>query len=176
MKGIVEENFKILQQKWLASLDMFLELNKAGFSLPKASEHLRHVKSMISEAMLNRSADYEFFAQADSLMDEAQREIFMAGEPLGQDFIERWDKVFKGIMSGEKYGEFRLSSSKFYPHLPRGEYWVRIKQPEEASQRKLREISTRNGVDIKEHMEEHILIAGEKEDVKRALQEISGYM
>jgi len=176
MNEAVTKNFKVLQQKWLASIDMLTELNRKGFSVPQASELLRHVKSMISEAMLNRSADQNFFIQADQYMDEAQREIFMAAEPLGQEYIEKWDEVFRKIIRGEKYGDFRFNSSQFYPRLPRDDYWVRLRVSDDASPGDLKRISDRNGVEIKEHQENHLVVTGEKARVKKALQELSAYL
>ncbi len=176
MKEVVAESFEILQQKWLASFDMLLELKKNKFSVPRASELLRHVRSMINEAALNKAADEKFFAKAENLLDEAQREIFFVAEPLGKEFLERWDDVFKKIMAGEKYGEYTFNSSTFYPHLPRGAYWVRLKQPKEATPQRLREIAKACDVLIKRHQKEHIIITGNKEKVKKALQELAVYL
>ncbi len=176
MKETVAESFEILQQKWLACMDMLLELKKNGFSVPRAVEHLRHVKSMINEASLNKAADEEFFARAESLMDEALREVFMFAEPLGEEFLEKWDSIFRRIMKGEKYGEFKHGTSVFYPHLPRGNYYVRVKWPENVTPQRLREIAKSNGVYIKRHQEQHIVITGEKEKVRKALMEIAVYI
>lgn len=176
MIKVIDESFEILQQKWVANFDMLIEINKNKFSVPIASELLRNVKSMINEAVINKTAADEFLAVTDSLLDEANREIFSAAEPLGSEFTERWEKVFRKIMAGEKYGEYILNSSRFYPHLPRGKYWVRLKQPAGTTPERLREIAREYNVFIKRHQKEHIVITGDKEKVKEALRELAVYL
>ena len=131
---------------------------------------------MINEASLNRAADEAFMVKVERLLEEAQREIFMAAQPLGDDFLLRWSDTFDRIEAGERYGEYSLSVSRFYPHLPRARRWVRIKQPSSLTPKRLLEISRSCNVKIKRHGKEHLVIVGEGDALKRALAEVAPYI
>jgi hypothetical protein len=169
-------NLEILQQKWLATMDMLVELNREKFRSPKASELLRHARSMINEASLNRAADESFLVKVERLLEEAQREIFVAAQPLGDEFLLRWSSTFDRIDAGERYGEYSFGVTRFYPHLPRARKWVRIKQPSNLTPRRLLEISHSCDVKIKRHGKDHLVIVGEGEALKRALAEVAPYI
>ncbi|WP_457555376.1 hypothetical protein [Candidatus Pyrohabitans sp.] len=169
-------SLETLQQKWLATMDMLVELNREKFRSPRASELLRHARSMINEASLNRAADEAFMVKVERLLEEAQREIFMAAQPLGDDFLLRWSDTFDRIEAGERYGEYSLSVSRFYPHLPRARRWVRIKQPSSLTPKRLLEISRSCNVKIKRHGRRHLVIVGDGDALKRALAEVAPYI
>ncbi|WP_456475262.1 hypothetical protein [Candidatus Pyrohabitans sp.] len=169
-------SLETLQQKWLATMDMLVELSREKFRAPRASELLRHARSMINEASLNRAADEHFLLDVERLLEEAQREIFVVAQPLGDEFLMRWSGTFKRIDAGESYGEYRFNASRFYPRLPRTRKWVRIKQPSSLTPRRLLEISQSYDVKIKRHGKGHLIIVGEGEAIKRALAEVVPYL
>ena len=83
--------------------------------------------------------------------------------------------MLKRALHGEKIGEFSVEgSSKFYPNMPRNREWVRVAMPESAKG-KTKEIEQSAGVEIREDGETHAIIIGDKESIRKALDELSPY-
>lgn len=164
---------ELLQQNYLATLDMLADFNHRGFSSPEALDILRNTKSMINEMTLNPSTREELMEKSQALLEKAQQMIFFRSEPMGPEFTGKWDKIFKNILEGSNYGEFSIEKSRFMPGLPRDGDWARVRLPHQINEEKLAEISDNLGVRIEKHDENHVIIRGEKSAIRQALKEIS---
>jgi len=164
-----------IEQAWIVTDLMAKEATKEGLLVDKAVSLLRSAKALLNECHLNIATRDELLPKAAALMNEAQKEIFTLAKPLGSDFEEKWTAQLKKALHGEKIGEFKVEgSSKFRPNMPKGSEWVRVAMPEGAKG-KMKDIEKSAGVEIKEDDDSHVIIAGDKEAIRKALDELSPY-
>lgn len=161
----------LLEQLWLVNMKMGTEVRKkSGIELSRAFDLLRSAKSFLNECRLDEEAEPEFLIQADDMIHTAHREIYIAGEALGKDFIKGWDDILDRVMRGEKIGEFPMSKPSFQPGMPMGD-WVKIKPPKGLGVKKLKGISKAHGLKIEKKGEDYILI-GDSRSLQEALKGI----
>ena len=168
-------NSEIAEQMWLATMRMAVELKKAGMKVDGAFAALRSAKVILNECRVDPYAKPEFLAKAENIILEAQRDLFAAAAPLGQEFIDGWEGRLRKAISGEKVEASGLYESTFYPGLPRDMGWVRLLPPEGLGQEALKGIAEKCGAEMRPHEGGYVLITGKKETVKRVLKEISPY-
>jgi hypothetical protein len=161
-----------IEQLWLASLKMGMEIRKkTGMKLSHPFELLRSAKPLLNECRLDEKAEPEILAHAEALIHSAQREIYIAGEALGKNFIEGWDDVFDRIEKGEKIGKFPISKPSFHPGMPRGK-WVKISLTKGLGARKLREIAKSHGLKVEKRSGGDYLLIGEPRSLHGAIRSI----
>ncbi len=168
-------NLDALEQLWLAVMKMGTEVRKkTGIELSPAFELLRAAKPFLNECRLDaeagEQAEPEFLVRAEEMIHSAQRDIYLAGESLGKNFIEGWDDVFGRVMRGERIGEFPLSKPSFRPGMPQGN-WVMIKPPKALGAKKLSDIAKAHGLKLEKRDEGYILI-GNDSSIREALKEV----
>lgn len=164
-----------IEQAWIVTDLMAKEAKKEGLSVDKVVSLLRSAKALLNECHLNAATRDELLPKATTLMNEAQKEIFTLVEELKSDFEEKWTAELKRALHGEKIGEFMVEgSSKFRPNMPRGGEWVRIAIPDSA-RRKIKDIEQSAGVEIKPDGDSHVIIIGDKESIRKALDGLSPY-
>ena len=164
-----------IEQAWIVTDLMAKEAKKSGLSVDKAVMLLRSAKALLNECHLNILTRDELLPKATTLMNEAQAEIFALASPLGIDFEEKWTAELKRALHGEKIGEFTVEgSSKFMPNMPRSGEWVRVAIPEGAK-KKIKDIEKSAGVEMKEDGDSHMVIIGDKESIRKALDELAPY-
>lgn len=161
---------KEIEQAWVATTKMAVEARKAGVSLGNAFELLRSAKSVLNEHGHAAAA-----GRAGEMLAEAQKEIFSKAELLGKKFSEKWSRELKKAAEGEKIGEFSIWESKFYPAAPKDRRWVRVSLPRTLSIKKLEEIAKRCGAAVEPQEKQHVIISGDKDSLRKALDEISPY-
>jgi hypothetical protein len=167
-------NSETLQQMWIATMRMAAQLRREGFKIDKAFDLLRNARIILNEHAVDKEVGKVFLPRAAQLIESAQRELFLAAEPLGNEFTEGWEGQFKEIMQGKKVGEFAaLRSSTFYASLPRSRNWVRI-STSGLPKKKLKEIQRQ--VEVRPHGEGHVLLIGDKASLRKALDQISPYL
>jgi hypothetical protein len=164
-----------IEQAWIVTDLMAKEATKEGLSVDKAVSILRSAKALLNECHLNAQTRDELLPNATTLMNEAQKEIFTLAKSLGSDFEEKWTAKLKRALHGEKIGKFSVEgSSKFRPNMPRGGEWVRVAIPDGVKE-KIKDIEQSAGVEIKPDGDSHVSIIGDKESIRKALDEISPY-
>ncbi len=163
---------KEIEQAWVATTKMAVEARKAGVSLDNAFELLRSAKSVLNERGHGHAAEV---SRAEEMLAEAQKEIFSKAELLGKKFSEKWSRALKKAAEGEKIGEFSIWESKFYPAAPKDSRWVRVSLPKTLSIKKLEEIAKRCGAAVEPQEKRHVIISGDKDSLRKALDEISPY-
>jgi hypothetical protein len=164
-----------IEQAWVVTDLMAKEAKKAGLAVDGVVSLLRSAKAILNECHLNVLTRGELLPKASTLINEAQREIFSLAEPLGSDFAEKWTQELKRALHGEKVGDFAVEgSSKFYPNMPRNKDWVRVAIPDSVK-KKLKDFEQKAGVEIQKDGETHVVIIGEKESIRKALDEMSPY-
>ncbi len=162
-----------IEQTWIVTQRMAGEVKKAGFAVDNAMSLLRSSKVILNECRLDTHARGGLLPKASTFIEDAQREIFMAAEPLGAEFTEKWTVELKRALKGEKIGEFTVEgSSKFYPGMPRNREWVRVAIPESVK-KELDSIAGTAGVKIRPDGDSHVIITGEKASIRKALDELS---
>ena len=162
-----------IEQSWIVTDLMAKEAKKAGLKVDKAVLLLRSSKALLNECHLNPLTRGELLPKATILINDAQKEIFLLAKPLEGDFEEKWTDVLKRVLHGEKIGEFIVEgSSKFYPNMPRNSKWARVAMPGSAKG-KIKDIEQNAGVEIREDGDSHAIIIGDKEAIRKALDELA---
>ncbi len=154
-------------------MKMAVEARKAGVSLDSAFELLRSAKSILNERR-HEHAEKEL-PVVEGMLLEAQKEIFLRTEPLGKKFSEKWSRKLKKAAEGEKIGEFSIWKSKFYPAAPKGKKWARISLPRTLRIKELEEIAKRCKVAVEPQGKQYVIISGDRDSLRKALDEISHY-
>lgn len=164
-----------IEQTWIVTRRMAGEIKKAGFAVDSAVDMLRSAKSILNECQLNVDSKGKLLPKASALVEDAQRELFSTAEPLGPDFTEKWTEELKRALKGEKIGEFKADvSSKFYSNMPKNKEWVRVAIPESVRD-KLEDIGEKAGAEMRPDGDSHVIIAGDKASIRKALDEMAPY-
>jgi len=161
----------MLAQRWLATMDMLVEVLRQGGRAEGVSELLRNAKSLLNDLRSRGTEEPEILMRIEAALDEAQMRIFTSAEQLGSEFLERWTEVFESIRKGGVYREEAPAPARFYPRLPRSGRWARIRLTDRLTPARLLEISRKHGVKVKKHGREHVIIVGEGRALKNALRE-----
>lgn len=164
-----------VEQLWLATRDMAVEVKKEGFDTREALELLRSAKVMIIEWKKDPKERTEFHSRAQGMIADIQMILFQAAQPLGDEFEKRWGKELGEVMRGKKVGEFPMPSETFVKGMPRSIPWVRVQVPEGMDVKEARDAARDAGVDVKEE-DDYLLLSGNKEGLRKVLDVISGYM
>lgn len=165
----------IAEQNWIVAQHMAEEAKMAGLAVDRVMNLLRSAKVLLNECRLDAHARIGLLPRASTLIEDAQRDLFLAAEHLETDLTEKWTAELKKVFSGEKVGEFTVTgSSKFYSGMPRDGKWVRIAIPI-SLKGKLKDIEDKAGVKIRQDGDSHVLIAGEKSAIRKALNAMSPY-
>lgn len=162
---------EIAEQLWLATMKMAVEAKKRGAEVREALAMLRSAKVLLNEGRTGEHSR-ELGAEAEKLMEEAQREIFINASDI-EGFEEKWQEKINLVLRGEKIGEYPVTKASFYPGLPRGGSWVRLPLTKKLTLSKAREIAGKFGVAFKPHGEAHFIISGDKASLRRVLKEVS---
>lgn len=164
------------EQMWLVTMKMAVDIKKRGFKIDKTFNSLRSARVILHQCMVDPHAKGETLSRAGELIDSAQRDIFLTAQPLGKEFTEKWEGEIRKVMKGEILDKFSVARSKFYANLPRGKKWARLKIPPGLDAKKLKDIARSCEVTITQQEKRYILISGEKESMRKALDVISGYL
>jgi len=164
---------KEIEQTWIATMKMAVEARKAGVSLDSAFELLRFAKSILNERRHEHTE--KELPVVEGMLLEAQKEIFLRAELLGKKFSKKWSNELKKAAEGEKIGEFSIWESKFYPTVPKDKKWARISLPRTLSIKKLEEIAKRCKVAVEPQEKQCVIISGDRDSLRKALDEISHY-
>ncbi len=159
------ERIDKLAQTFLATADMVTEARKIGFNVDRALNLLRTAKSVLNEAYLKREIRDDLLQHIEQLLQEAHAEIFSV---CGEEFTEKWDEIFKRIMKGEKYGEFKIEKMRFAVGLPRDRRWIRVKSLEDEILKEIKEVA-----EVIETKEGYVICG---ENLKEALEIMRKHM
>ncbi len=162
---------EMLAQRWLATMDMLVEVLRSGGRAEGVSELLRNSRSLLNDLRTRGTEEPEILMRIEAALDEAQMRIFTSAKELGSEFLERWTKVFEGIRRGEVYREDAPAPARFHPRLPRSGKWARIRLNSSLTPARLLEISRKHGVKVKKHGKEHVIFVGESKALKKALRD-----
>ncbi len=160
------------EQLWLATVKMALEAKKKGVEVSAALAILRNAKAMLNEGRLDEESHGA--AEAEAMIEEAQRELFLGAASL-PGFEKKWQEVITRVQRGEKFGDYPLGVSSFYPDLPRDGRWVRLPLTEAITAAMAREVASRHGLGFRIHQENHFILTGDKAKIKKALEVLSKY-
>lgn len=161
------------EQLWLATIRMALEAKKKGVEVGEALALLRNAKAMLNEGRLDQGS-HETSREAEAMIEEAQREIFIAASSFPR-FEKRWQDVIARVQQGEKIGEYPLGASSFYPDLPRGRSWVRLPLTERIGESRARDVASKHGLAFRIHQDKYFILTGDKTKLKEALEALSKY-
>ena len=111
-----------LNQLWFATLNMYLEAIRKGYDV-NVSNILRDSKSILNELNLNKNLLKEewLMVKVFDMISEAQQKIFMIAD---NEFLNKWNEIFKRILEGEIIFEERIFKQKFYTGIPRDKRWI----------------------------------------------------
>lgn len=164
-----------VEQLWLATRDMAVEVKKRGFDTSEALELLRSAKVMIIEWKKDPGERTEFHTRAQEMIADIQIILFQAAQPLGEEFEKRWGADLTEVMQGKKVGDFPSASETFVTGIPRNTPWVRVPLPEGMDVKEARDAAADAGVDIKEE-DVHLLLSGDKKGLRLVLDVIGKHM
>lgn len=163
------------EQLWLLTIKMAAEAKEKGVKLSHAFSLLRNAKSLLNEARLDEHPHKELVNRAESLIDEAQREVFLSAEALAKGFEEKWEPLIKKVLKGQTIGEFPFSGTKFYPGMPRGEGWARLALGRKLTSEKVKELAKAHDLGVETDKEGYAVLTGDKASIKKALKAFSNY-
>jgi|Deesub1362A_J573_1020465.scaffolds.fasta_scaffold00057_23 hypothetical protein len=166
-------NLETLQQVWLVTMNMATEVRRKGIEVGNAFDYLRTAKVILNERTFGETEDRGFLFRASELIDNAQRDIFIAAEALGKEFTVDWENKIREVLNGKKVGEFPATrSSKFYSQLPRSKNWVRVPDKKEVKEK----VEELKDIEVRPHGEGYLLLIGDKASLRKALDAISPVM
>jgi len=162
-----------LEQAWLVTKEMAVEVRKQDIKIGKVMEGLRNAKSILNECRIRPASREKLREMAQGIIGEAQKDLFLLAEPLGEEFVKKWETELKEVMRGKKFGDFPDPVPTFVPGMPRDGGWVRVSMdiPDEV----LEDMGGRYGIEF-EKQEGVVLLKGDREALREALANLSSHI
>jgi len=164
-------DLKKTEQLWAAIMKMVTEMKKAGVKVDLAK--LKTSKMMISHCRTDQHPPVDELNNAIKILTDVQIELFIAAEPLGEDFVLLWEDAFKKVIGGESRYEFNISNSRFVPGLPRDMNWVRINISGIVDADEMKKLVKSCGAVMENQEDGYVLVTGEKDSIKKVLELVS---
>lgn len=166
------------EQTWLVLVELLTDLRKKGIEIPKrVNKNIQMAKTTINfykvdptdpERQVEVGRINEFLTQIqDSLMNLADEQ--------GKEYSSNWlDKLLKASRGEEVYPQ-KKTDSKFVVGAPSGFSMIRVNFKAPLSEDRVQEIAEYHNVIIEFEEDNLIAVYGDKENLKKSLQELSSF-
>ncbi|MFQ6135637.1 MAG: DUF2096 family protein [Candidatus Hydrothermarchaeales archaeon] len=158
-------------QLWFATMKMATELKREGIETDLSK--LKMSKMILNQCKSDRHPHMDALMDADEMITDVQKDLFIAAEPLGRDFISKWEEEFKEVREGRSSYIFPTPSSRFIPGLPRDKNWVRVDISGILEPDEMEDIARSCGTKIQRRDGGYVLITGSRAAMKKTLDAIS---
>jgi len=158
--------------------ELMLELLKKGVEIPgNVADDLKSGRSLAG-VNARQSCEGEASAKVMSILENVEMNLLsLAESAVGREHAEKWQQQIEDALKSDGGDSCRaappVSASKFVPGLPRGEYWIRVKESE------LSPVSHElagllDGFELKSLPQDdgYLLLYGKKENVTSFLKDI----
>lgn len=166
------------EQTWLVLVELLTDLRKLGVEIPgNVTKNIQLAKTTINfykvdptdpERQVEVGRINEFLTQIqDSLMNLA--------EAQGKEYSAEWlDKLLRASR-GEEVHHQKKTDSKFVVGAPSGFSMIRVNFKTALSEDRVQEIAEYHNVIIEFEEDNLIAVYGDKENLKKSLQELSSF-
>lgn len=166
------------EQTWLVLVELLTDLRKKGVEVPKrVTKNIQMAKTTINfykvdptnpERQVEVGRINEFLTQIqDSLMNLAEKQ--------GNQYAAKWlDKLLMASRGEEVYPQ-KKTDSKFVVGAPSGFSMIRVNFKAPLSEDRVQEIAEYNNVIIEFVEDNLVAVYGDKENLKKSLQELSSF-
>jgi len=166
----------VYEYVWRTLADFTTALAKKSRRLPpNVVAELRTARSLIHILKTDpedANLQSEVIPRIETHLRSVEAELASRATALGEDFLSEWmGRLEHAHRQASKVVqvESRISS----PRIARDEYWLRIKVTEKSPQKLVREVSSAVGASVKPLNNHHMLVFGDKEQVRSFVKEIS---
>lgn len=166
------------EQTWLVLVELLTDLRKKGLEIPKkVTKNIQMAKTVINFYKVDPT-DPERQVEVkriNEFLTSVQESLIRIANELGEDYADDWmDKLLKASRGEEVYPQ-KKTDSKFVVGAPSGFSMIRVNFKAPLSEDRVQEIAEYHNVII-EFEEDHLIaVYGDKENLKKSLQELSTF-
>jgi Arc/MetJ-type ribon-helix-helix transcriptional regulator len=166
------------EQIWWVLVRLFGDMTRKGVNVsPEYARDLRNCRTLINLVRINACPDCDIELANKRLPDlrhdleQVKRDLVTSAlyvsEEYARDWIDEIDRAERGELR-----EGPSTGPTFIPGLPKenGTGWTRVTLPRPIEREKAEEISKQLGVSVEQENSVHLVVHGEKEAVRKAVE------
>lgn len=166
------------EQTWLVLVELITDLRKKGLEIPKqVTKNIQMAKTTINFYKVDPT-DPERQVEVgriNVLLTSIQDSLMNIAAGVGEEYSAQWmEKLLKASRGEEVYPQ-KKTDSKFVVGAPSGFSMIRVNFKAPLSEDRVQEIAEYHKVIIEFEEDNLIAVYGDKENLKKSLQELSTF-
>jgi len=166
------------EQTWLVLVELLTDLRKKEMEIPKEiTKNIQMAKTTINFYKVDptdpqRQVEVK---RINEFLTSIQDALMGLAEELGSEYADKWmDKLLRASRGEEVYPQ-KKTESKFVVGAPSGFSMVRMNFKAPLSEDRVQEIAEYENVIIEFEEDALLVVYGDKENIKKSLQELSSF-
>lgn len=166
------------EQTWLVLVDLLTDLKKKEKEIPKEiTKNIQMAKTTINFYKVDPTDPERQVAvkRINEFLTTVQNHLMGLAEEIGSEYVDKWMNKLLRASRGEVVYPQKKTDSKFVIGAPSGFSMVRMNFKTSLSEERVQEIAEYENVIIEFEEDNLLLIYGDKENIKKSLQELSSF-
>ena len=166
------------EQTWLVLVDLLTDLKKKEKEIPKEiTKNIQMAKTTINFYKVDPTDPERQVAvkRINEFLTTVQNFLMGLAEEIGSEYVDEWMNKLLRASRGEVVYPQKKTDSKFVIGAPSGFSMVRMNFKTSLSEERVQEIAEYENVIIEFEEDNLLLIYGDKENIKKSLQELSSF-
>jgi hypothetical protein len=166
------------EQTWLVLVELLTDLRKKGLDIPKeVTKNVQMAKTTINFYKIDPT-DPERQVEVkriNEFLTSVQNSLMGMADEVGDKYSAQWMEKFLRASRGEVVYPKKKTDSKFVVGTPSGFSMIRVNFKAPLSEDRVQEISEYHNVIIEFEEDNLVAVYGDKDNLKKSLQELSTF-
>jgi hypothetical protein len=166
------------EQTWLVLVELLTDLKKKGLEIPKeVTKNIQMAKTTINFYKVDPTDPQRQVevGRINEFLTKVQNTLMGLADGIGEEYSAQWmDKLLKASRGEVVYPQ-KKTDSKFVVGAPSGFSMIRVNFKAPLSEDRVQEIAEYHNVIIEFEEDDLISVYGDKENLKKSLQELSSF-
>lgn len=166
------------EQTWLVLVDLLTDLKKKEKQIPKEiTKNIQMAKTTINFYKVDPTDPERQVAvkRINEFLTTVQNHLMGLADEIGSGYADKWMNKLLSASRGEVVYPQKKTDSKFMIGAPSGFSMVRMNFKAPLSEDRVQEIAEYENVIIEFEEDTLVVIYGDKENIKKSLQELSSF-
>lgn len=166
------------EQTWLVLVELLTDLRRKGFEIPKKiTRNIQMAKTTINFYKVdpNDPERQVEVKRINEFLTSIQNSLMELAEQVGDGYSAHWIEKLLRASRGEEVYPQKKTDSKFVVGAPSGFSMIRVNFKAPLSEDRVQEIAEYHNVIIEFEEDNLISVYGNKENLKKSLQELSSF-
>jgi hypothetical protein len=166
------------EQTWLVLVELLTDLRKKDKEIPKEiTKNIQMAKTTINFYKVdptNPERQVEV-KRINEFLTSIQNFLMGLAEEIGSEYADKWTNKLLRVSRGEVVYPQKKTDAKFVVGAPSGFSMVRMNFKAPLSEDRVQEIAEYENVIIEFEEDSLVVVYGDKENIKKSLQELSSF-